>query len=104
LPDLSSPHAYLLLAGEQAEQRGRLLAEQIRDELPQLRLLVNCGGGSFKSQMKRADKSGARLALILGENEISNQQISVKDLRQEEEQRVMLMTELAGFLSTTLGF
>ena len=104
LPDLSSPHAYLLLAGEQAEQRGRLLAEQIRDELPQLRLLVNCGGGSFKSQMKRADKSGARLALILGENEISNQQISVKDLRQEEEQRVMLMTELAGFLSKTLGF
>lgn len=104
LPDLSSPHAYLLLAGEQAEQRGRLLAEQIRDELPQLRLLVNCGGGSFKSQMKRADKSGARLALILGENEISNQQISVKDLRQEEEQRVMLMTELAGFLSKTWGF
>ena len=104
LPDLSSPHAYLLLAGEQAEQQGRLLAEQIRDELPQLRLLVNCGGGSFKSQMKRADKSGARLALILGENEISNQQISVKDLRQEEEQRVMLMTELAGFLSKTLGF
>ena len=104
LPDLSSPHAYLLLAGEQAEQRGRLLAEQIRDELPQLRLLVNCGGGSFKSQMKRADKSGARLALILGENEISNQQISVKDLRQEEEQRVMLMTELAGFLSRTLSF
>ena len=104
LPDLSSPHAYLLLAGEQAEQRGRLLAEQIRDELPQLRLLVNCGGGSFKSQMKRADKSCARLALILGENEISNQQISVKDLRQEEEQRVMLMTELAGFLSRTLSF
>jgi histidyl-tRNA synthetase len=103
-PDLSSPHAYLLLAGEQAEQQGRLLAEQLRDELPQLRLLVNCGGGSFKSQMKRADKSGARLALILGENEISNQQISIKDLRQDEQQRVMLMTELAGFLSTTLGF
>ena len=104
LPDLSSPHAYLLLAGEQAEQQGRLMAEQLRDEYPQLRLLVNCGGGSFKSQMKRADKSGARLALILGENEISNQQISVKDLRQEEQQRVMLMTELAGFLSKTLGF
>lgn len=104
LPDLSSPHAYLLLAGEQAEQQGRLMAEQLRDEFPQLRLLVNCGGGSFKSQMKRADKSGARLALILGENEISNQQISVKDLRQEEQQRVMLMTELAGFLSKTLGF
>ncbi len=102
LPDLSSPHAYLLLAGEQAEQQGRLLAEQLRDKLPQLRLLVNCGGGSFKSQMKRADKSDAHLALILGENEINTQQISVKYLRQEQAQRVIAMNELAEFLSTTL--
>ncbi len=104
LPDRSSPHAYLLLAGEQAEQRGRLLAEQLRDKLPQLRLVVNCGGGSFKSQMKRADKSGAQLALILGENEINQQQISVKHLRQEQAQSVIAMNELAEFLSTTLQF
>jgi histidyl-tRNA synthetase len=102
LPDMSSPHAYLLLAGHEAEQQGRVLAEQLRDTLPQLRLMVNSGGGSFKSQMKRADKSGARLALILGENEISNQQISVKNLRQDQEQHVIVLTELPEFLSATL--
>ena len=102
LPDMSSPHVYLLLAGEEAEQQGRVLAEHLRDKLPHLRLVVNCGGGSFKSQMKRADKSGARLALILGENEISNQQISIKNLRQEQEQHVVALAELPDFLSVTL--
>jgi histidyl-tRNA synthetase len=63
---------------------------------------VNSGGGSFKSQMKRADKSGAHLALILGENEISNQQISIKNLRQDQEQEVIALTALPEFLSATL--
>jgi histidyl-tRNA synthetase len=102
LPDMSSPHAYLLLAGREAEQQGRVLAEQLRDTLPQLRLVVNSGGGSFKSQMKRADKSGAHLALILGENEINNQQISIKNLRQDQEQEVIALTALPEFLSATL--
>ena len=102
LLDMSSPHAYLLLAGREAEQQGRVLAEQLRDTLPQLRLVVNSGGGSFKSQMKRADKSGAHLALILGENEISNQQISIKNLRQDQEQEVIALTALPEFLSATL--
>jgi histidyl-tRNA synthetase len=102
LPDLSSPHAYLLLAGQEAEQQGRILAEQLRDTLPQLRLVVNSGGGSFKSQMKRADKSGAHLALILGENEINNQQISVKNLRQDQEQQAIALKALPEFLSATL--
>ena len=102
LPDMSSRHAYLLLAGREAEQQGRVLAEQLRDTLPQLRLVVNSGGGSFKSQMKRADKSGAHLALILGENEINNQQISIKNLRQDQEQEVIALTALPEFLSATL--
>jgi histidyl-tRNA synthetase len=102
LPDMSSPHAYLLLAGSEAEQQGRVLAEQLRDILPQLRLVVNSGGGSFKSQMKRADKSGAHLALILGENEISDQQISIKNLRQDQQQEVIALTALPEFLSATL--
>ena len=102
IPDMSAPHAYLLLAGEAAEQQGQVLAEQLRDKLPQLRLAMNCGGGSFKSQMKRADKSGAQLVLILGENEVTNQQISIKHLRQEQAQQVMTLTELPDFLATTL--
>jgi histidyl-tRNA synthetase len=102
LPDHYFPHAYLLLAGDDAELQGRVLAEQLRDALPALRLLVNNGGGSFKSQMKRADKSGAQLALILGEDEINKQQISVKNLRQDAEQQIVMLPGLADFLSSTL--
>ena len=102
LPDHYFPHAYLLLAGDEAELQGRVLAEQLRDALPALRLLVNNGGGSFKSQMKRADKSGAQLALILGEDEINKQQISVKNLRQDAEQQIVMLPGLADFLSSTL--
>ncbi len=102
LVDEYSPHAFLLLAGNDAELQGRVLAEQLRDTLPRLRLLVNSGGGSFKSQMKRADKSGAQLALILGEDEINKQQISVKNLRQEEKQQVVMLADLPEFLASTL--
>jgi len=102
LADNFSPHAYLILAGSEAETQGRVLAEQLRDTLPTLRLVVNSGGGSFKSQMKRADKSGAQLALILGEDEINKQQISVKNLRREEEQQVVMLSGLSDFLSSTL--
>ena len=73
-PDVA-PHAYLLIAGEAAERQGLALAESLRDRIKDLRLLVNCGAGSFKSQMKRADKSGARLVLILGEDEVQQQTI-----------------------------
>ena len=102
LPDHYSPHAYLILAGSEAESQGRVLAEQLRDKLPTLRLVVNSGGGSFKSQMKRADKSAAQLALILGEDEINKQQISVKNLRQEEEQQVVMLSGLSDYLSSIL--
>jgi histidyl-tRNA synthetase len=102
LPDHYFPHVYLLLAGDEAELQGRVLAEQLRDALPALRLVVNSGGGSFKSQMKRADKSGAQLALILGEDEINKQQISVKNLRQDAEQQIVMLPGLADFLSSTL--
>ena len=60
-----TPHAYICAFGEAAELAALALAERLRDELPGLRLLVNAGGGSFKSQFKKADKSGARYALIL---------------------------------------
>lgn len=79
------PHVYFILAGEQATAAGIRLAEQIRDQLP-VRLLLHCGGGSFKSQFKKADKSGARLALILGETEINNRTIGIKPLRKDAPQ------------------
>ena len=66
-----TPHAYICAFGEAAELAALALAERLRDELPGLRLLVNAGGGSFKSQFKKADKSGARYALILGDDELA---------------------------------
>ncbi len=96
------PHAYLVMVGEAAERCGRVLAERMRDQLPGLRLQVNCGGGSFKAQLKRADRSRAPLALILGENEIQARQITVKPLRQDGEQISMSQDGLIGFLEVGL--
>lgn len=63
-----------------------IMAESIRDAIPEIEVITNTTGGSFKSQFKKADKSSARLALILGEDEMSKNQVSVKDLRKETEQ------------------
>lgn len=65
------------------------LADEIRDALPSLRVQTHCGGGSMKSQFKKADRSGAKVALILGGNEIDSDQITVKPLRTEAEQRTI---------------
>lgn len=83
----AAPHAYLVTVGEACERAGMALAESLRDAVPGLRLMLNCGGGGFKAQLKRADRSGARLALILGEDELAHEQITVKDLRSDAEQR-----------------
>jgi len=97
------PHAYLVLVGEAAQQVGLLLAERLRDTLPLLRLETHCGGGSFKSQFKKADKSGARLALILGDEEVSNNSVGVKFLREELEQRTLSQAdEVEQFLADYL--
>ena len=79
------PDIYFITAGSQATAAGLKLAEQIRDQLP-VRLLQHCGGGSFKSQFKKADKSGARVALILGESELDNKTIGIKPLRTDAAQ------------------
>lgn len=73
------PHAYLLGSEPAAERLG--LAETLRDRWPQLRLVTDLQGGSFKAQFKRADRSGARLALVLGDRERADRSISVKDLK-----------------------
>ncbi len=83
---LPLPHVYLVTQGEAATREGMLLAERLRDRLPQLRLIVHCGGGSFKSQMKKADKSQAAYALILGDEELARNEIGLKPLRGGEQQ------------------
>lgn len=73
--------AYLITDGKNVQEGGALVfAERIRDALPSLRLMTNYGGGSFKKQFARANKHGARVALVLGENETAAAQVVVKDL------------------------
>ncbi len=74
------PQIYLVLAGEQAEIPGFKLAEQLRDAWPDLAVQINLGGGSFKTQFKRADKSGAEFALVLGDDEVARGVVAVKAL------------------------
>ena len=93
------PHAYMVAMGETAVCRSLVLAEELRQTLPWLRLQVNGGGGGFKAQFKRADRSGARLALILGDDECASGTIGVKPLRIEGEQQTLQQDELAGELA-----
>ncbi|MFK5987106.1 MAG: histidine--tRNA ligase [Pseudomonadota bacterium] len=80
----SKPHAVLLMVGDNARNKGLSIVESLRDSLPELRLKTLCGGGSFKSLMKKADKSGASIALILADDEIAQNKISLKYLRTKE--------------------
>ena len=89
---------YLVLAGETALAKGMPLAEKWRNEVPWLKLQVNCGGGSFKSQMKKADKSGAEISFILGDDEIEKNVISVKYLREKKEQEVIALDKITDYL------
>jgi histidyl-tRNA synthetase len=99
-PELEASEADVFVAavGEGSAQAALLLAETLRTALPDLRVLVNCGGGSFKSQFKKADKSGARFALVLGDEEVKNGSVSLKWLREEHEQKTLAQTEVAAFL------
>lgn len=75
------------------------LAERIRDELPFIRLMSHCGGGNFKSQFKKADKSGAALALIMGEDEAREGRVSIKLLREDAEQLTLSWDEAIEYLA-----
>ncbi|WP_040488231.1 histidine--tRNA ligase [Idiomarina baltica] len=86
--------AYLMPLGEAAELNAQAVAEKLRNELPDLRIVVHSGGGAMKKQIKKADKSGAEVALILGENELENNQLTVKPLRTTDDQQTLGWGEL----------
>jgi len=98
-----SPHVYLVLNGELGVREGMVLAEKLRAELPALRLLSNCGNGSFKSQFKRADKSGAEYALVMGDDEAGRGELLLKPLRNEAEQEVLSLQGVTARLAGLLG-
>ncbi|MCT0846272.1 histidine--tRNA ligase [Pseudomonas aeruginosa] len=94
---------YVCTFGEPAELAALTLAEQLRSAIPGIRLLVNAGAGSFKSQFKKADKSGARFALILGEDEVANRVVGFKPLRDEGEQQSIAWDALPEHLAACLA-
>jgi histidyl-tRNA synthetase len=98
-----APDAVVVVVGDAAAAAALKLAEQLRDRLPALRLETQCGGGSFKSQLKRADKSGARYAVILGDNETERRVAGLKSLRVEAPQEEVAWDALAEALDERLG-
>lgn len=98
LPAAPAADAYFIAVGERAQAAVLEMAEKLRDQVPDLRLCVNCGGGSFKSQFKRADKSGARFALLLGDDELDNDNVGLKYLREDKPQESLGLPEIATFL------
>ncbi len=93
------PDAYLVTTGDQARRRAFAIAEQLRTAVPGLRLSFDCVAGGMKAQLKRADRSGARLALILGDDELAAGQVSVKALREKTPQ---VSVELDGLIAQLL--
>lgn len=95
-PRIGTPDVYIVAVGEVATGRGFELAESLRDALPAVQVELNLGGGSFKTQLKRADKSGAEFAIILGEEEVARGEAGLKPLRSEEDQINVPLDDLAG--------
>ena len=100
IPQTRTVDVYMIRVGEAAEREGLRFAETIRNEVPGLKLQVNCGGGSFKSQFKKADKIGADYAIILGDDEVSRGEVSIKSLRNGQEQQTLSQAEAITFLQT----
>ena len=94
--------AYVVILGDDAQIAANALAEQWRDQVPDIRLQCHCGGGNMKKQLKRADKSGAQIALILGDNEIAEQQVMVKYLRGQQEQQSLAFNEITSLLTALI--
>ena len=97
------PDVYIAALGEGTLLRAFALAEELRDGVDGIRVDMNLGGGSFKAQMKRADKSAATYALILGEKELSEGRIGLKPLRSDDEQESIALDDLASVLQAKLS-
>ena len=101
-PTATGADLYVIASGERAIRAGLALVEHLRDALPALRFEMNQGGGNFKAQFRRADRSGARLALVLGDNELERGVAALKPLRQDGEQIESPLEELAARIPAIL--
>ncbi|HEY7772153.1 MAG TPA: histidine--tRNA ligase [Marinagarivorans sp.] len=94
---------YIAAVGD-VQSKAIALGEQVRDAMPFLRIVNHCGGGSFKNQLKRADKSGAALALIIGESEAAEGRVTVKHLRRDQPQSSVSENEIIQHIQTLIDF
>lgn len=98
----NKPQIFIAAVGEGMAAHGLLLGEMLREQTT-LRTQMHCGGGSFKNQIKKADKSGADIALIIGESEAANGEVSVKFMREARDQITMAQSELVAFLQSAIN-
>tara|TARA_B100000586_G_C19719717_1_gene265066 strand:- start:130 stop:489 length:360 start_codon:yes stop_codon:yes gene_type:complete len=98
----SAPDVYIVAFGHKAFSLGLTTAEELRGRISGLKVELNLGGGSLKTQLKRADRSGATYAVILGEDEVDCQEASIKPLRTSEDQSSVALDELADVLAKQL--
>ena len=101
-PQAPAADVYVVLNGEQAAIAGGRIVESLRDALPHRRFEMNLGGGNFKAQFRRADRSRAALALIIGEDELARGVVALKPLRLEAGQSECPMTQLPGRIEAAL--
>lgn len=98
----AAPDVYIVASGERAQHESLRLAERLRDALPGRAVVLNLGGGNFKAQFRRADRSGARFALILGDAELDRGVAAVKPLRSDDSQTDCSLDELPARLAALL--
>ena len=100
---LVRPDVYIVAVGDNALRAAMETAEKLRDALPHLQVDLNLGGGGFKSQLRRADKSGARFAVVLGEDEVARDEAGLKPLRSDEDQINVALSGLVDALGERLN-
>ena len=100
--DASNADVYITAMGDEAAGFAMQVAESLRDARPNLRVMMHCGGGNFKKQLKRADKTGAQVAILIGTEEMNAKQVGVKPLRNDKEQVAVSVDALADTLDTFL--
>ncbi|WP_439328006.1 histidine--tRNA ligase [Lonepinella sp. BR2357] len=99
IPVQSAVDIYLVFAGEGTTLAAFKIAEKLRSELPHLRIMTHCSGGKFQKQFKRADKVGAKFAIVIGETEVQSNQVVVKDLLGNADQQTVAVDELVAYLT-----
>ncbi|VEL97815.1 histidyl-tRNA synthetase [Alteromonas sp. 76-1] len=101
--DTSSADVYVTAMGDDAQAYALEVSEHLRDTLPNVRVMMHCGGGNFKKQLKRGDKTGARFALLLGSQEMQSREVAVKPLRDGQEQQTIAFNALSSTIADLLN-